>query len=100
MWNLEHVAAGTQTVDVWTDLRLMSRAAGDAAVALCKNPDISKLSGTTKLSLPGGGQVTSILVTPQVITKDNLDVVIDSQPVATGPNTGGFEARPRRRIGA
>jgi len=77
-WDLNHVAAGTQTVDVWTDTRLMGKAAGDAAVALCKNPDISKLSGTTKLSVPGGSQVTSILLTPQAITKENLDLVIDS----------------------
>jgi D-xylose transport system substrate-binding protein len=78
MWFFNHVAAGRQTVDVWTDTRLMGKAAGDAAVALCKNPDISKLSGTTKLSVPGSGQVTSILVAPQAITKDNLNLVIDS----------------------
>jgi D-xylose transport system substrate-binding protein len=77
-WDLNHVAAGTQTVDVWTDFRLMGKAAGDAAVALCKDPDISKLAGTSQLSLPGHHQVTAILLTPQAITKDNLNLVIDS----------------------
>jgi D-xylose transport system substrate-binding protein len=76
--SLNKVALGTQTVDVWPDLRLMGAAAGDAAVALCKNRDIAKLEGTRPLSLPGNNQVTSILLTPQAIAKDNLNVVNDS----------------------
>ena len=75
--SLNHIAAGTQTVDVWTNARLMAKAAGDAAVALCADPDISKLSGTTKLALPGRGEMTSLLIAPQPITRDNLKTVID-----------------------
>jgi D-xylose transport system substrate-binding protein len=90
-WNFNHVAAGTQTVDVWTDARLLGKAAGDAAVALCANTDISMLSGTSQLSLPGRGQVTSILVTPQAITQDNLDVVIDSGWVKQADVCAGIE---------
>ena len=56
----------------------MGKAAGDAAVALCKNPDISKLQGTTVYTSPGNNQIPSILLTPQAITKDNLNVVIDA----------------------
>jgi D-xylose transport system substrate-binding protein len=77
-WSLNHVAAGTQTVDVWPDPRLMGKAAGDAAVAPCKNPDIARLEGTSPLSLPGPTQVPSILLKPQAITKDNLNVVLDA----------------------
>lgn len=75
--SLNHIAAGTQTVDVWTNVRLMAKAAGDAAVALCADPDISRLSGTTKLALPGGGEMTSLLIAPLPITRDNLKTVID-----------------------
>jgi len=78
VWGLNRVALGTQTVDVWPDLRLLGKAAGDAAVALCKNPDIAKLAGTRPLTMPSHNQVTSILVAPQQVTKDNLNVVIDS----------------------
>jgi D-xylose transport system substrate-binding protein len=78
MWGLNRVALGTQTVDVWPDLRLLGKAAGDAAVALCKNPDISKLKGTTPSSFASNDQMTSILLTPQAITKDNLNVVVDA----------------------
>ncbi len=78
MWGLNRVALVTQTVDVWPDLRLMGKAAGDAAVALCNNRDISKVRGAKPFSLAGHNQATSIMLTPQVITKDNLNVVIDS----------------------
>jgi D-xylose transport system substrate-binding protein len=76
--SLNKVALGTQTVDVWPDPRLMGAAAGDAAVALCKNPDISKLKGTTLYSSPGHNQIPSFLLAPQAITKDNLNVVVDA----------------------
>jgi D-xylose transport system substrate-binding protein len=76
--SLNKVALGTQTVDVWPDPRLMGKAAGDAAVALCKNPDISKLKGTTLYSSPGHNQIPSFLLAPQAITKDNLNVVVDA----------------------
>ena len=76
--SLNKVALGTQTVDVWPDPRLMGKAAGDAAVALCKNPDISKLKGTTLYSPPGHNQIPSLLLAPQAIAKDNLNVVVDA----------------------
>ncbi len=77
-WSLNNVANGTQTLDVWPDPRLMGAAAGDAAVALCKDPDVSKLKGTTLFSSPGHNQIPSFLLTPQAITKENLNLVIDS----------------------
>ena len=36
------------------------------------------MTGTAAFTTPGGIDVTSILLTPQPITKDNLDVVIDA----------------------
>src|SRR5450759_4383292 len=41
---LNRVALGTQTVDVWKDARLLGKTAGEAAVALCANPDTSKVA--------------------------------------------------------
>ena len=77
---LNRVALGTQTVDVWKDARMLGDAAGKAAVQLCANPDISKVAGTVQFTSPGGNDVTSIFLTPQAITKDNL------------------QRRPRRRL--
>ena len=61
-WSLRDVARGTETVDVWQDLRLMGTTAGDAAVALCKNPDISKIKGITPYSWPAHNQTPALLV--------------------------------------
>jgi D-xylose transport system substrate-binding protein len=56
----------------------MGKTAGDAAVQLCKDKDVTKVSGTAPFDSPEGNKLTSILLTPQPITKDNLNVVIDA----------------------
>ena len=49
---LNRVALGTQTVDVWKDSRLLGTAAGEAAVQLCANPDITAVEGTRRSPRP------------------------------------------------
>ena len=75
---LNRIALGTQTVDVWKDSRLLGTAAGEAAVQLCANPDITAVEGTATFTSPEGNELTSILLDPQAITQDNLDVVLDA----------------------
>jgi D-xylose transport system substrate-binding protein len=75
---LNRVALGTQTVDVWKDARMLGKAAGEAAVALCNDKDIKKVPGVGAFKSPGGNDMTSILLTPQAITKDTLNVVLDA----------------------
>jgi D-xylose transport system substrate-binding protein len=75
---LNRVALGTQFVDVWKDARELGTTAGEAAIALCADPDITKVSGTAPFESPEGNELTTIQLTPQAITKDNLDVVIDA----------------------
>ena len=75
---LNRVALGTQTVDVWKDARELGKAAGEAAVALCANPDTSAVSGTAPFTTPGGNDVASILLAPLPILKDNLNAVVDA----------------------
>jgi len=75
---LNRVALGTQTVDVWKDARLLGKSAGEAAVALCANPDPSKVTGAAAFTTPGGNSVNSIFLTPDAITKDNLKDVLDA----------------------
>jgi D-xylose transport system substrate-binding protein len=80
---LNRIALGTQTVDVWKDARLLGNAAGEAAAALCagtKMADISTAQGKSAVfKSPGGNSLNSILITPQAITKDNLQVVLDAK---------------------
>ena len=94
---LNRVALGTQTVSVWKDARLLGTAAGQAAVQLCANKDITKVTGTAPFKSPGGNSLTSTLLQPNPITKDNLQVVLDAkwidqatlcQGVKTGSVTG------------
>ena len=76
---LNRVALGTQTVSVWKDARLLGRTAGEQAMTLAKGTKLAALQGT-KAWADGPRKIamTSILLTPVPITKDNLDVVIQA----------------------
>jgi D-xylose transport system substrate-binding protein len=75
---LNRIALGTQYVDVWKDARELGKSAGESAISLCENPDITTVEGTAQFDSPGGNSLTTIQLTPQPITKDNLDLVIDA----------------------
>jgi D-xylose transport system substrate-binding protein len=75
---LNRIALGTQTVSVWKDARELGKTAGEAAMQLCNDPDITKVTGTAPFDSPGGNTLTSILLTPIAITQDNLNVVLDA----------------------
>lgn len=89
---LNRIALGTQTVDVWKDSRLLGTAAGEAAVQLCANPDIAAVEGTAPFTSPEGNELTSILLDPQAITQDNLDVVLDAGWIDEATLCEGVEA--------
>jgi len=76
---LNRVALGTQVVSVWKDATELGTAAGKAALELCKNPDISKVTGAVKTKTTGGLDAYSFLLNPVPITKDNLQVVLDAK---------------------
>ena len=80
---LNRVALGTQTVDVWKDARELGTAAGEAAIALCANPDPSSVSGASAFETPGGNELSSIFLEPIPITQDNLDIVVDAGWIST-----------------
>ena len=75
---LNRIALGTQTVDVWKDARALGKSAGEAAMQLCKNSDITKVTGTAPFKTPGGNTVSSILLQPDPITAANLKDVLDA----------------------
>jgi D-xylose transport system substrate-binding protein len=71
---LNRVALGSQTVSVWKDSRELGKVAADVAVALAKG---QKPQGAAMFN---GGEkkvaMNSILLKPQPITADKLDIVI------------------------
>jgi D-xylose transport system substrate-binding protein len=75
---LNRVALGTQTVDVWKDARALGKAAGEAAVQLCANPDLAKVKNVVEFKSPGLNTLTSIFLTPIPITRENLNVVVEA----------------------
>jgi D-xylose transport system substrate-binding protein len=75
---LNRVALGTQVVSVWKNATELGDAAGKAALELCKDPDISKVTGAVKSKTTGGLDSYSELLNPIAITKDNLQVVLDA----------------------
>jgi D-xylose transport system substrate-binding protein len=75
---LNRVALGTQIVSVWKDATDLGKKAGEAALQLCKDPDITKVSGATPSKTVGGLDSTALLLAPVPITKDNLQVVLDA----------------------
>ncbi|MGZ5382489.1 MAG: substrate-binding domain-containing protein [Acidimicrobiia bacterium] len=75
---LNRVALGTQAVSVWKDARELGKAAGEAAVALAQGSALGDVPGVVTFDSPGGNAMTSILLAPIPITKDNLNVVLDA----------------------
>ena len=75
---LNNVALGNQTVSVWKNTSELGTAAGEAALALCKDKDVTKVPNTKPFTTPGGNTVTANLLKPTPITKDNLQVVLDA----------------------
>ena len=75
---LNRVALGTQSVSVWKDARQLGKAAGEAAVAMAKGTALGSVAGVVQFDSPGGNSLTSILLTPLAITRDNLDLVLDA----------------------
>jgi D-xylose transport system substrate-binding protein len=87
--NLNNVALGKQYVDVWKNSNELGKAAGQAALQLCKDPDFSKVSinvdssvapaagnSPTDFTTPGKNVVKSLILKPTPITADKLGDVM------------------------
>lgn len=77
-FGLNRVALGTQVVSVWKDSIELGAAAGKAALELCQDPDLSKVTGAKAQKTTKGLDSFGLLLNPVPITKDNLQVVLDA----------------------
>lgn len=75
---LNRVALGTQTVSVWKDSRALGRTAGEIAVALANGTALADVDGAAIFNSPGGNELNSVLLAPQPITQDKLNLVLDA----------------------
>jgi len=74
---INRVALGTQVVSVLKDATELGRAAGEAALQLCENPDISAVEGAVPSTTVGGIEGFAVLLDPLPITRDNLQDALD-----------------------
>ena len=90
---LNRVALGTQTVSVWKDARLLGTATGEAAIALCADPDPANVEGTVSFTTPANSyDLPSILLDPNPITQANLSEVLDAEWIDEATLCQGVEA--------
>jgi D-xylose transport system substrate-binding protein len=113
--NLQNVAAGIQYVDVWKNANELGKAAGAAALELCKgtamadlklpdgliDPTVAPAAGLAAkpFTTPNGTSVSSFIMQPTPITQENLNLVVDGgwitkdtlcKNAATGPSPAAF----------
>jgi D-xylose transport system substrate-binding protein len=74
---INRVALGTQIVSVLKDATELGQAAGEAALELCENPDISAVTGAVAGESIGGLDTYQVLLDPLPITRDNLQDALD-----------------------
>jgi D-xylose transport system substrate-binding protein len=89
--NLNNLALGKQYVDVWKNSNELGKAAGQAALQLCKDKDLSKVTVNVDASVapaagntakdfdsPAGNKLKSIILKPTPLLADDLDKVISA----------------------
>lgn len=93
---LNRIALGTQTVSVWKDARVLGRKAAEVAMELAAGAALDRVTGATKFSGgPKGVEMNAFFIEPVVITRDNLNVVIDGGWVSKAVVCQGV---PRGRV--
>jgi D-xylose transport system substrate-binding protein len=96
--NLNNVALGKQYVDVWKNANELGKAAGAAALELCKGTAPADVSlpdglldesvapveglGAQDFETPGGNTVSSFILQPTPLTAENLQVAIDGGQIS------------------
>jgi D-xylose transport system substrate-binding protein len=103
---LNRVALGTQAVSVWKNANALGQAAGDIATQLCKgtaNKDVKAPTGLPADAAPAdlavkdfvtpkNNTVSSLILNPTPITKDNLKAVVDAGWVTQADVCAGVTA--------
>ena len=75
---LNRIAKGQQTVSIWKNSYELGRAGARAAAAIASGTELMSIEGATEFITPTGASQAAILLEPIAITKDNLDLVLDS----------------------
>ena len=105
--NLNNVALGKQYVDVFKNANELGKAAGAAALALCKDPSlgltlpsglldptVAPVAGLTAqdFKTPSGVTVKSFILQPTPLTAETLQVAIDAAQISKADLCKGVDA--------
>jgi D-xylose transport system substrate-binding protein len=106
--NLNNVALGKQYVDVWKNANELGKAAGAAALALCKgtamaslkladgiiDPAVAPAAGLSAqpFKTPGGTTVSSFILQPTPLTADTLQKAVDGGQISKADLCKGVDA--------
>jgi D-xylose transport system substrate-binding protein len=93
---LNRLARGTQVADVWENLPLVGKLAGEAALALCANPNIDEVTTSAgkprPFAVPDGPAISAVLLRPVPISYWNLEVVLDANWISKDVLCRGVES--------
>lgn len=89
---LNRVALGTQAVSVWKDARALGTAAAEVAIALANGTAVADVENAADFTTPGGIVMSSILLPPNPITQDNLELVVSAGWITQEALCAGVEA--------
>ena len=103
--NLNNLALGKQYVDVWKNSNELGKAAGQAALALCKDKDNGKVTisvdasvapaagnTATDFKTPGNNTLKSIILKPTPLTAENLEKAIEGGQITKEKLCDGVDA--------
>jgi D-xylose transport system substrate-binding protein len=106
--NLNNVALGKQYVDVWKNANELGKAAGAAALELCKgtavgdvklpdgliDPAVAPAAGLAAqdFTTPGGKTVSSFILQPTPLTAENLQLAVDANQISKADLCKGVDA--------
>lgn len=88
---LQNILAGTQCMTIYKSAKAEAGALAEAAIALVNGDEVAT-NGTTADS-EGGRDVPSVLLTPELINKDNVKSVIDDGGAAASDVCAGNFAK-------
>ena len=76
--NVQWVAQGKQTVEVWKDIKPLAFQAADAALLLAENPrqPAAEMLQDVRLINNGFGPIPTIVTPVVLVTKDNIDTTV------------------------
>lgn len=91
---LNRIAKGEATVSVWKNARSLGEVAGAAAVELAKGTPKEDVTDAIPYETPSGQTQAAVLLEPIAITRDSLNLVIDSGWAGKDEVCQGAEANP------